>query len=182
MASGRTLSSDIYLLGDLLGEVIQTQAGLDAFELEEQARSLGKAFRAGKVAAGADLEQLASKLSPDDASLLIRAFTSYFQLINLCEDSERVRRIRRREAEMHPIPRRGSIAEAIGMLKQRGMSACEVQALLDRAQVRLVLTAHPTEARRRTIIDKQARLFRALRDLDERRTLPQEELRALDVE
>jgi len=178
MAGGRTLSNDIYLLGGLLGEVIQAQAGVPAFELEERARALGKAFRAGKKGAGDELAALVAGLGPDDASLLIRAFTSYFQLINLCEDSERVRRIRRRESEMHPAPRRGSIAEAIGMLKARGMSAIDLQALLNRADVRLVMTAHPTEARRRTVIDKQARLFRVIRDLDERRTLPREESRA----
>lgn len=107
--------------------------------------------------------------------MLIRAFTSYFQLINLCEDSERVRRIRRNEAASDPNPRRGSIREAIRMLKDRGLTAGELQQLLDRADVRLVMTAHPTEARRRTIIDKQARVFRVIRDLDERALLPGEE-------
>ncbi len=178
MAAGQTLSSDIRLLGDLLGEVIQSQAGEDAFALEEKVRALGKAFRAGKRGAAGELATLIAGLEPADAGLLIRAFTSYFQLINLCEDSERVRRIRKREAELHPSPRRGSIAEAIGMLKERGMSACDVQELLNHARIRLVMTAHPTEARRRTVIDKQARLFRVLRDLDERRTLPREEARA----
>lgn len=178
MASGRTLSNDIYLLGGLLGEVIRTQAGQPAFELEERVRALGKSFRAGEAGAGDELASLVAGLEPDDASMLIRAFTSYFQLINLCEDSERVRRIRHRELENHPAPRRGSISEAIGILKARGMSAEELQALLNRAQIRLVMTAHPTEARRRTVIDKQARVFRVIRDLDERRTLPREEVRA----
>ena len=177
MAAGRTLSNDIYLLGGLLGEAISAQAGAGAFALEEEVRALGKAFRAGQHDAGERLATLVAGLFPDDASLMIRAFTSYFQLINLCEDSERVRRIRRREADSHPAPRRGSIAEAIKIVRDRGLSAEDLQALLDRARVRLVLTAHPTEARRRTVIDKQARLFRVLRDLDERRTLPREEAR-----
>jgi phosphoenolpyruvate carboxylase len=178
MAGGRTLSNDIFLLGGLLGEAITAQAGEDAFQLEERVRALGKAVRAGKPAAANELASLIAGLSSDEASLLIRAFTSYFQLVNLCEDSERVRRIRRREQEHHPRPRRGSIAEAMAMLKARGLSASEVQALLNRAQIRLVMTAHPTEARRRTVIDKQGRVFRIIRDLDERRTLPGEEARA----
>lgn len=174
MTSGRTISDDIYFLGDLLGEVITAQAGIDNFELEEEVRSLAKAHRAGDPAAGAELNALISGLSIDEAVLLIRAFTSYFQLINLSEDNERVRRIRRREAESFPAPRRGSIREAIQVLKDRGMSGADVAALLQRAQVRLVMTAHPTEARRRTILEKQARIFRTLRDLDEQDLLPRE--------
>ncbi len=178
MATGRTISEDVYLLGDILGEVIRTQAGEEAFALEEEVRALGKAYRAGDADAGDRLSLLVSGCSVEQANVLIRAFTSYFQLINLAEDNERVRRIRRREAENAPAPRRGSIREAIGMLKDRGMSADDLRALLSRAQVRLVLTAHPTEARRRTIIDKQARVFRIIRDLDERRPLPAEVERA----
>ncbi len=178
MTTERTISDDIYLLGGILGEVIRTQAGEDAFALEEEVRALGKAYRAGDASAGIQLSALVSSCSIEQASVLIRAFTNYFQLINLAEDNERVRRIRRREAERAPAPRRGSIREAIMMLRDRGMSADDLRSLLARAQVRLVLTAHPTEARRRTIIDKQARVFRIIRDLDERRPLPAEAARA----
>ncbi len=178
MPAGRTLSDDIYLLGGLLGRVIRTQAGEAAFDLEEEVRALGKAFRGGDRAAGDRLEALVAGCSIEEASVLVRAFTNYFQLINLSEDNERVRRIRRRESEMHPAPRRGSVREAIGILKDRGMTAGELRSLLARAQVRLVMTAHPTEARRRTVIDKQARVFRVIRDLDERRPLAGEVDRA----
>ncbi len=174
MSPSRTISDDIFFLGDLLGEVITAQAGSGAFELEETVRGLAKAHRAGDPGAGTELSALISGLSIDEAVLLIRAFTSYFQLINLSEDNERVRRIRRREAETYPAARRGSIREAIELLQQRGMSGSDVATLLQRAQVRLVMTAHPTEARRRTILEKQARIFRTLRDLDERSLLPRE--------
>jgi phosphoenolpyruvate carboxylase len=174
MSSSRTISDDIYFLGDLLGEVITAQAGTDAFDLEEAVRALTKAHRAGDPEAGVELSAIISGLSIDESVLLIRAFTSYFQLINLSEDNERIRRIRRREAETFPAPRRGSIREAIELLKQRGMSGADVAALLERAQVRLVMTAHPTEARRRTILEKQARIFRTLRELDEQDLLPRE--------
>jgi len=175
MGTERTLSNDIFLLGDLLGEVIRTQAGEATFALEERVRALGKAFRGGDRAAGEQLAELIAGLSADEVSFLIRAFTNYFQLINLCEDSERVRRIRRNEAALHPKPRRGSIREAIRILRDRGVTAEQLQAQLDQSDVRLVMTAHPTEARRRTVIDKQARVFRIIRDLDERTTLPGEE-------
>ncbi len=180
MGSSRTISDDIYFLGDLLGEVITAQAGTDNFDLEEAVRSLAKAHRTGDPEAGAELSALVSGLSIDESVLLIRAFTSYFQLINLSEDNERVRRIRQREAEDFPAARRGSIREAIQVLKDRGMSGEDVVALLQRAQVRLVMTAHPTEARRRTILEKQARIFRTLRELDEQDLLPREIERVRD--
>lgn len=174
MTERRTISDDIYLLGDLLGEVIRAQAGDDAFDLEEDVRAMAKAHRAGDTAAGDRLAATIQELSVEDASLLIRAFTSYFQLINLSEDNERVRRIRRREAGSYPAPRRGSILEAMQMLKEAGRSADDIRALFERAEVRLVMTAHPTEARRRTVLEKQARIFSVLRDLDERHPPPRE--------
>lgn len=168
----RSISDDIFLLGDLLGEVIRSQAGEEAFALEESVRALAKSHRQGDKEAGAALDALVAGLSIDDASLLIRAFTSYFNLINLSEDNERIRRIRRRELSSYPQARRGSIREAIRMLRDAGLSADDLRSLLERAEVRLVMTAHPTEARRRTVLEKQARIFRVLRDLDERDTRP----------
>ena len=170
----RTISDDIYLLGDLLGEVIRTQAGESAFALEEEVRGLAKSHRQGDPGSGDALKELIAGLSDEDASLLIRAFTSYFNLINLSEDNERIRRIRRRELATYPQARRGSIREAIRMLRDAGLTADDVQRLLERAEVRLVMTAHPTEARRRTVLEKQSRIFRVLRDLDERETRPDE--------
>ena len=140
----RSLSDDIYFLGDLLGEVIQSQAGADAFALEEHVRALGKDFRSGDLEAGPKLGALIQGVSVFDAEMLIRAFTNYFQLVNLAEDNERVRRIYRRERETPTAPRRGSIAEAILILRDRGVAAEEMQAMLNRASIKLVLTAHPT--------------------------------------
>lgn len=172
--TGRTLSDDIYLLGDLLGDVIRSQAGMDAYALEEDVRALGKEFRSGSGRAADQLAALVTGIDVDDAEMLIRAFTNYFQLINLCEDNERIRRVRRRERDIAPEPRRGSIREAIQILRRRGVTAEQLREVFRGAQIKLVLTAHPTEARRRTTIDKQARIFRVLRDLDERGALPAE--------
>ncbi|HRA46548.1 MAG TPA: phosphoenolpyruvate carboxylase [Thermomicrobiales bacterium] len=168
----RSLSDDIYLLGGLLGDVIRSQAGEDAFQLEETVRQLGKDLRAGDIDAGPRLVSVIADASTFDAEMLIRAFTNYFQLVNLAEDNERIRRIFRRQLANAPAPRRGSIAEAIQILHERKITPDQIQTMLNSAQVKLVLTAHPTEARRRTTIDKQARLFRMLRDLDERSGRP----------
>jgi phosphoenolpyruvate carboxylase len=168
MSQNRTLSDDIYLLAGILGDVIKSQAGYEAFALEEEVRALGKAYRSGDDASGDELQGLIANSSLGDASMLIRAFTNYFQLINLAEDNERIRRIRRREVEHPDESRRGSVHEAIGMLKNDGLTDDDIQHLLNTAWIRLVLTAHPTEARRRTVIDKLARVFSIIRDMDER--------------
>jgi phosphoenolpyruvate carboxylase len=175
--SQRTISDDICLLAGILGQVLQTTSGERAFALTETARSLAKALRAGNHNAGIELDHLVRGLEIDEAESLVRAFTNYFQLINLAEDSERIRRIRNREAR-EGGPRRGSLREAISLLNARGVDAAGIVSLLSEAQIRLVLTAHPTEARRRTIIAKLARIFAVLRDLDERVALPDESAQA----
>src|SRR4051794_29228499 len=111
----RTLHDDIDLLGGLLGEVIQAQEPTEAFALEERARALGKALRSGDETAGEKLTALVAGSSIEDATVLVRAFTSYFRLVNLAEDNERVRRIRTRDRRDSPEPRRGSLREAIGI-------------------------------------------------------------------
>ncbi|MGI8484416.1 MAG: phosphoenolpyruvate carboxylase [Thermomicrobiales bacterium] len=174
----RSLSDDVYLLAGVLGDVIQSLAGQEAFDLEEEARALAKQLRRGDEAAGVQLEELVHGSDTEELRILSRAFTNYCQLINLAEDNERIRRVRQREHREPEQPRRGSIREAVMVMAERGISAETVQELLNEAQVRLVLTAHPTEARRRTVIDKLARIFAMIRDLDERSALPHEVNRA----
>jgi len=177
-ATDRSLSDDVYLLAGLLGEVIQSLAGEDAFALEEEVRALAKQLRTGDTGAGPALEAMVHEADTADLRILIRAFTNYFQLINLSEDNERIRRLRIREHADPDQPRRGSIREAVAILARRGADAGTIRTLLEGAQVRLVLTAHPTEARRRTVIDKLARIFAVIRDLDERHALPVDVTRA----
>ena len=173
----RTLSDDVHLLAGLLGEVLRESGGERAFAQTETARSLAKNLRGGDARAGSELDALVRGLSDGEAETLVRAFTNYFQLINLAEDSERIRRIRNREVA-EGGPRRGSLMEAVSLLASHGVDDAKLAQLLNDAQIRLVLTAHPTEARRRTVIAKLARIFGILRDLDERVLLPHEAERA----
>src|SRR5215217_7122943 len=175
--SPRTLSDDVYLLAGLLGQVLRGSGGERAFLQTETARTLAKDRRSGNVQAGNELDAMVQGLPDDEAETLVRAFTNYFQLINLAEDSERIRRIRNREV-VEGGPRRGSLIEAVRLLASHGIDAEQLAQLLNHTQIRLVLTAHPTEARRRTIIAKLARIFGILRDLDERALLPDESERA----
>ena len=98
--------------------------------------------------------------------------------MNLAEDNERIRRLRKRERERPDRPRAGSLRDAVQHLAGQGVSAGELRDMLARAELRLVMTAHPTEARRRTTVEKLARVFARLRDLDERAEVPGDEAAA----
>ena len=103
----------------------------------------------------------------------MRSLTRWFQLVNLAEDNERVRRLRARDAADPERRARARCASRRGAAPSRRDGAMDqLQTVLDNAELRLVMTAHPTEARRRTTIDKLARVFGVLRELDERSPTP----------
>jgi phosphoenolpyruvate carboxylase len=163
----RTYADDEALLGGVLDEVICAVEGTDALALLHKAIDLGERSRGGDAAAADALARLVAGLELPDIVLLIRMLTRWFQLMNLAEDLDRVRRLRKLDAQ--PGPRRGSLHAAIAQLAADGTSAEELHETLAEAEVRLVLTAHPTEARRYTTVRKLARIFALLRELDERR-------------
>ena len=164
----RDLDTDLELLGATLDEVCHASGAAEILSLRTRAVELARGARGGNATAGDELEQLIAGLDAEEIELLIRSLTRLFQLINLAEDNERVRRIRAREAREWPAPRRGSIDEAVSQMAQRGVGPEAMRALLSQSEIRLVMTAHPTEARRRTTIDKLARIFHELRALDDR--------------
>jgi phosphoenolpyruvate carboxylase len=160
--------ADQALLTGVLREVIALGEGDDALALLDEAVDLGRRARQGSEADADALAQLVAGLDLDRMEVLVRALTRWFQLINLAEDNERVRRLRGRDLTHPKTPRKGSLREAIGLLKSSGMTRDQLQELLSQAELRLVMTAHPTEARRRTTIDKLSRVFDVLHELDER--------------
>ena len=164
----RDFDADLELLGVLLDEVCQASGAGEILAIRQRAVELARLARQGDASSGDALEQLVADLDLRGIELLIRSLTRWFQLINLAEDNERVRRIRAREAREQPAPRSGSIDEAVFQLAAHGVGAETVRGLLSQAEIRLVMTAHPTEARRRTTISKQARIFDELRALDDR--------------
>ncbi len=165
--STRDFALDEALLTGVLHEVVRASDGAGAVALLDQAVDLGRAVRAGDESAAERLTGLVAALDLEQTEVLVRALTRWFQLVNLAEDNDRVRRLRRREEREAPRPRGGSMRRAVADLAERGTSASELRALLVRAELRLVMTAHPTEARRRTTIEKLARVFGILRDLDQ---------------
>ncbi|MDQ6732042.1 MAG: phosphoenolpyruvate carboxylase [Actinomycetota bacterium] len=156
--------------------MITLAEGPEAVGLLDRAVALGRAARLGGDDAADALAVLVSELSLERAEVLVRALTRWFQLVNLAEDNERVRRLRAADGSAAATaradgravePRSGSIRQAVAALAHTGMQARELEDVLARAELRLVMTAHPTEARRRTTIDKLARVFTILRELDE---------------
>ena len=142
----------------------------------EELRRLAWDRRRSHPAAEATMTRFISSLDPDQLRVVIRAFSIFLDLANLAEDRQRVRVLRQREHTAYPDGRGESPREAILRLKRNGLSASEMQLLLDRLHVELVFTAHPTEAKRRSIRGKLRRLRGLLGDCDTQQ-LPSERQR-----
>jgi phosphoenolpyruvate carboxylase len=154
-----TLRDDVRLLGNLLGEVLAEQSGQSGLERIETIRKLAIDARTNSdPKAWSRLGDLIDHLDLDEADDVVRAFTVYFHLVNLAEENHRLRDLRRREREDLVHLRPESIGSAIQRLAHAGVSADAVRALLARLFVKPVLTAHPSEARRRTVLEHLRRL------------------------
>jgi phosphoenolpyruvate carboxylase len=171
------LAREVKLLGALLGQVIVEQEGLGALELVERVRKATIRTRRGPNRAS-DRSRMAADLegvSLADAEILIRAFSLYFQLTNLAEEKQRIRRLRQRERDAPGGVLDESIAAACAGLRRQGMSQAEIGRLVGRLSLSPVLTAHPTEARRRTLLVALRRVYRLLDQLDDARLTPLED-------
>jgi phosphoenolpyruvate carboxylase len=169
------LAHEVRLLGALLGQVIVEQAGRDAFELVERIRRAAVAVRRGDDPdADTRLASALDGLDLDQAELVGRAFTRYFQLVNLAEERHRVRTLRRRKRAARAGVLPDSIAAAVAAVR-RTAGDDATAALVARLRITPVLTAHPTEARRRTLLLAQRRAARLLERLDDPRLTPDED-------
>ncbi|HLO27626.1 MAG TPA: phosphoenolpyruvate carboxylase [Anaerolineales bacterium] len=168
------LSAAIHLLGDILGEVISELESPELFATEERIRVAAKDRRAGNAAAVKQLESEVKALDVEAARAVSAAFTTYFDLVNLAEEHQRVQQLREREAIIFPGPLNESVGEAIASFKKEGVTPAQLQTLLEQLSIELVLTAHPTEARRRTVISKVQRLARLLESISSDHLTPLE--------
>ena len=168
------LSADIRMLGGLLGDTIREQHGEEALELVEFVRLSAAHARRGDRSGQAnfDLAQVVANLDVETSRILIKAFSTYFQLINIAEDQQRVRVLRQREAD-HALD--DSIESAVAALRAAGLSADDVRGLLNRLWVRLVLTAHPSEAKRKEMLVKLREIAHLIDRRDRVALLPREE-------
>ncbi|HJR80854.1 MAG TPA: phosphoenolpyruvate carboxylase [Anaerolineales bacterium] len=169
------LSAAIHLLGDILGEVISELESPELFNTEERIRAAAKDRRGGSVKAAKDLQAEIEALRVDAARGVSAAFTTYFDLVNLAEEYYRVEQLRERASVRSPGPLDESVGDAVAALKREGVDPEQMQGLLDALSIELVLTAHPTESRRRTVISKLQRLARLLDQLSRNRLPPREQ-------
>lgn len=170
------LAREIKLLGSLLGQVIVEQAGPDFLDLVERVRRQMIALRQRDDPA--ERARLATELDALDLTrieALIRSFSLYFQLANLAEERQRVRTLRRRARRAPSGLLEDSAGEAVRTLWRQGRGLTELVAMLGRTRIRPVLTAHPTEARRRTLLVALRRCYRLLERLDDPRLTPDED-------
>ncbi len=160
------LVDDIRLLGRILGDVIREQEGVDAYELVERIRKLSVAFRrdADQEANGA-LKKLLKGLTDDQTVSVIRAFTYFSHLANLAEDRHHIRR--RAVHERAGDTQEGSIEVALARLRWAGISPRAIATTLANSHVSPVLTAHPTEVQRKSILDAERGIAQLLTARDE---------------
>ena len=168
------LSAAIHLLGDILGEVISELESPQIFAAEERIRAAAKERRSGNAEAEKQLETDVEALDINAARAVSAAFTAYFDLVNLAEEYQRVQQLREREGMVSPNPLNESVADAIAFLRKEGVTDEQMQALLDQLFIELVLTAHPTEARRRTVTSKIQRVAHLLGEISGDRYTPRE--------
>ena len=170
------LAREVRLLGALLGQVIIEQAGQDTYEAVERIRRRAIALRrqddlGERTAHAAVLDGL--DLGATEA--VVSAFSLYFQLVNLAEARGRVRALRRRERSARDGLLDDSVAEAVARLRRAGRSDADLDAVMAGLRIDLVLTAHPTEARRRTTLIALRRCAQLLERLDDPRLTPSED-------
>ena len=165
-AKNKPLMEDIRLLGRLLGDVIREQEGKDAFELIERVRQLSVGYRLKKDAsAGRVLDRLLKNLSADQTVSVIRAFSYFSHLANIAEDRHHVRRRQHHERQGHQ--QEGSLALTFERLHQADIRSADVAQMLAQAYISPVLTAHPTEVQRKSILDAERAIAELVGERDD---------------
>ncbi len=166
--AGLELARDVRLLGGLLGDVLKEQGGPALLETVEQIRALAKSAREtqGEDEAEHKLQTLLETMTFTEALPVLKAFTTWFQLVNLAEQKEIARVNRRRAAQSGSRPRAESVRDAVRVLREQNVDANSMRSMLSHLSIQLVFTAHPTEARRLSVQQKLARLNVALDGLE----------------
>jgi phosphoenolpyruvate carboxylase len=149
------LREDIRWLGRLLGDTLRRHEGAALFETVEEIRQTATRFRRdGNPADARELDRQLHRLTRDATASVVRAFSYFLHLANIAEDQQQVREIRSQKRTGQSPP--GSLAQTIELLAAHGMTAARVRDELVNAHLMPVLTAHPTEVRRRSILDNES--------------------------
>ncbi len=173
------LREDVRLLGNLLGETLKEQAGQDLFNQVEQIRALSKGARDGQVEAERELEKLLSSLGDEEILPLTRAFTHFLNFSNIAEQYHVVRSRRQSEFD-ESLPSPNPLDHLFEKFKQHQISAETLYKQVCELKIELVLTAHPTEVSRRTLIQKYDGINDCLHKFDQQKLTPRERQTVLD--
>jgi phosphoenolpyruvate carboxylase len=165
--SSLPLRRDVKLLGQILGEILVSHGGTELLDKVEKIRLMCKTLRTHFD------NEIYSELKDEIANLkspmrkqVIRAFSMYFHLINIAEQNHRIRRRRQYQLEDDSIVQPHSIESAILSLKENNINEDIIQEVLNKLSLELVITAHPTEAAKRSILEIQQRIAVILKKLD----------------
>ena len=160
------LKEDIRLLGRLLGDVLREQEGAAVFAVVETIRQTAVRFRRdADTEAGANLDKLLKKLTREQTITVVRAFSYFSHLANIAEDQHHNRR-RRAHLMAGSPPKAGSIAHALTTLQAAGVGNPAIKAFFRNALISPVLTAHPTEVQRKSILDAESKIAKLLAERD----------------
>jgi phosphoenolpyruvate carboxylase len=154
------LREDVHMLGALVGEVIREQGGDALFEAVEQDRQAAIARRDGSAEGARELATRTCDVPAAQARDLVRAFSLWFEMVNMAEKVHRIRRRRQYLNEGTTQP--GGIVEAVTRLKEQGLDLDGIRRLMIEIWIEPVFTAHPTESTRRTILRKQQKIAQLL--------------------
>jgi phosphoenolpyruvate carboxylase len=154
------LREDVRTLGALVGEVIREQGGDALFDMVERDRQAAIARRDGDPLGARELAVRTRDVPSTEARDLVRAFFTWFQMVNMAEKVHRIRRRRQYLNEGATQP--GGILDAIVKLKEKGLGLADIRRLMLEMWIEPVFTAHPTESTRRTILRKQQKIAQLL--------------------
>jgi len=173
------LRNDVRLLGRILGDTVRDQEGADVFDLVERIRQTSIRFhRDDDEPARRELELILDSMSTSQTVRIVRAFSYFSHLANIAEDHNNIRQMRAR-ANAGGAPRPGTLALTLSHARAAGFGAADLRRFFAKALVSPVLTAHPTEVRRKSTIDREMEIA-ALLDRRERVQLTPEEREASD--
>src|SRR5215813_265333 len=161
------LRNDIRLLGRILGDTVRDQEGADVFDLVERIRQTSIRFhRDEDRQARRELETILDSMSIPDTLRIVRAFSYFSHLANIAEDHNNIRQMRSRNVAKG-APHAGALAETLAHAQAAGIAPADLRRFFKDALVSPVLTAHPTEVRRKSTMDREMEIA-ALLDRRER--------------
>ena len=173
------LREDVRLLGNLLGETLKEQAGHDLFNQVEKIRTLSKGARDGQIEAEKELENLLANLGNEEILPLTRAFTHFLNFSNIAEQYHVVRSRRQSEYD-ESLPSPNPLDHLFEKFKEEDISPETLYQQICDLKIELVLTAHPTEVSRRTLIQKYDGINNCLQKFDQEKLTPHEHQEVLE--